>query len=140
MTSYRIRPARGLRVLLAVAVAAVALAVSTVLDTPSAAAADDTTSCARPGPIFHRVPDLGPRLPDISDYSFAYCWPGEDTVRILYDDPGSRGAGAYSWYYTAVDGPTWGHRVGWIRGYFLSPPPDLVARARRAPLSGPGHP
>lgn len=138
MTSSLIRATHRLRTTVIVAATAAALTASAFTGIPSATA--DTASCTRPGMMYHRVPDLRPWIEDLTDYSFATCWPG-DTVRILYDSPGYPGTDAYRWYFVEVDGPRWGHRAGWIYGYSLSmPPEDEVIVERPVTLTGPGRP
>ena len=84
-------------------------------------------SCASIAPVFHRIPVLGARFGEISEYNFSYCLPREDAVRSLSE--AVRDGDGRAWRRVSLDGPTYGRRAGWLPEDYLVRS-DLPAGAR----------
>jgi hypothetical protein len=84
-------------------------------------------SCTSIAPVLHRIPVLGARFGEISEYNFSYCLPREDSVRVLSasvrDDDGR------AWRRVVLAGPTLGRRAGWLPENYLARS-ELPAGAR----------
>lgn len=83
------------------------------------ASARPAVTCTSTAPVFHRIPVLGDRFGEISDYNFSYCLPREDSVRLVTDEA-VRDADGRAWFRVALDGATYGRRVGWVPGDYLA--------------------
>jgi hypothetical protein len=84
-------------------------------------------SCTSIAPVFHRIPVLGARFGEISEYNFSYCLPREDSVRVL--SASVRDGDGRAWRRVALVGPTYGRRAGWVPENYLARS-DLPAGAR----------